>query len=499
MSPNEKPLQQLRVEIDAVDQKLVQLINRRAEMAIEFFRQKRVSNDGQISERLIEAEFLKSAASKNKGPIPNSALEGIYRQILNGSSVLARPTRVGYLGPQGTFSHLAASQHFGESVDYENLRALEGVFEEVARGHVDYGLVPIENSTGGAIIETLDSFSNFYGRLTICGEIRLAIEFSLLGKCEPDNVKAIYSKAEALAQCHQWLTEKYPNAQRIAAQSTAAAAEIAYLANPGDGVVAVGSSKAGELYGLTAMFEGIEDCSNNVTRFLVLSRTETQVTGNDKTSLMFTCADRPGSLVDILTVFKRNNINLSHIEKRPSRDVGTDYTFFVDVLGHAKDGKTAEILGEVRAHCKNLFVLGSFPVYDPNFRYQPENTASQFDSLAALESAIDQTDHEVIDLVNDRAKLVVQVGEFKRKSDVPIYAPHREVAVLKKIRTLSNGPLTDRTMESIYRELMSGSFALEKPLKIGFLGPQGEFSHICLLYTSPSPRDLSTSRMPSSA
>ena len=478
MSPNEKPLQQLRVEIDAVDQKLVQLINRRAEMAIEFFRQKRVSNDGQISERLIEAEFLKSAASKNKGPIPNSALEGIYRQILNGSSVLARPTRVGYLGPQGTFSHLAASQHFGESVDYENLRALEGVFEEVARGHVDYGLVPIENSTGGAIIETLDSFSNFYGRLTICGEIRLAIEFSLLGKCEPDNVKAIYSKAEALAQCHQWLTEKYPNAQRIAAQSTAAAAEIAYLANPGDGVVAVGSSKAGELYGLTAMFEGIEDCSNNVTRFLVLSRTETQVTGNDKTSLMFTCADRPGSLVDILTVFKRNNINLSHIEKRPSRDVGTDYTFFVDVLGHAKDGKTAEILGEVRAHCKNLFVLGSFPVYDPNFRYQPENTASQFDSLAALESAIDQTDHEVIDLVNDRAKLVVQVGEFKRKSDVPIYAPHREVAVLKKIRTLSNGPLTDRTMESIYRELMSGSFALEKPLKIGFLGPQGEFSHM---------------------
>ena len=106
MSPNEKPLQQLRVEIDAVDQKLVQLINRRAEMAIEFFRQKRVSNDGQISERLIEAEFLKSAASKNKGPIPNSALEGIYRQILNGSSVLARPTRVGYLGPQGTFLSL---------------------------------------------------------------------------------------------------------------------------------------------------------------------------------------------------------------------------------------------------------------------------------------------------------------------------------------------------------------------------------------------------------
>lgn len=478
MTATEKTLQQLRNEIDAVDQRLVRLINHRSEMAVELSQRNREQQSDRKFDRKLEQEAIQKVCAKNSGPIPDTALGGVYREILNGAFVLGRTTRVGYLGPQGTFSHLAASQHFGPTVDYENLRALQGVFEEVARGHVDYGLVPIENSTGGAIIETLDSFASYYGRLTISGEIRLAIRFSLLGKCHPDRVRVIYSKAEALAQCHQWLTEHYPDVPRIPAQSTAGSAELAYLASPADGVAAVGSSKAGELYGLQTLAEGIEDCPNNVTRFLILSQKESPITGNDKTSLMFTCTDRPGSLVDILSVFKRNGINLSHIEKRPSREVGTEYTFFVDMLGHAKDGPTAEILGEVRAHCKNLFVIGSFPVYDEHHRYRPQSVSSQYPSLEELNLAVDQTDTELVALINDRAKLVVQVGEFKRKSDVPIYAPHREAAVLTKIKSLNEGPLTHRTMEAIYRELMSGSFALEKPLSIGFLGPQGEFSHL---------------------
>ncbi len=488
MTSTEKSLQQLRVGIDAVDQKLVRTINRRSSLMIELARlQRRASDDssshqpmasGQSPVTDLGAATLDRIIEKNTGPIPNSALQGVFREILNGSFQLGRTTRVGYLGPQGTFSHLAASQHFGDFVDYENLRALEGVFEEVSRGHVEYGLVPIENSTGGAIIETLDSFTSYFGRLTICGEIRLAIHFSLLGKCQPDDVQVIYSKAEALAQCHDWLSKKYPNAARIAAQSTAAAAEIAYLASPSDGVAAVGSGKAGQLYGLESLFNGIEDCSNNVTRFLILSKIETQPTGNDKTSLMFTCSDRPGSLVDILTVFKRNEINLSHIEKRPSHEIGTEYTFFVDILGHAKDGRTAEILGEVRAHCKSLFVLGSFPVYDELHRYQPPAVSNEFSSMAEINSAMDKIDEELITLINERAKLVVDVGVFKRKSDVPIYAPHREAAVLTKIKALNQGPLEDKTLEAIYRELMSGSFALEKPLSIAFLGPEGEFSHL---------------------
>jgi chorismate mutase/prephenate dehydratase len=472
-------LQQFRNEIDAIDQRLVKLINRRAELTIDQLRRTRQTGANSRSlERQLESEVIQSVIGKNGGPIPNSALTGVFHQVVAGALKLARPTRVGYLGPFGTFSHLAASQHFGSDVDYENLRALEGVFEEVARGHVDYGLVPIENSTGGAIIETLDSFSRYVGRITICGEVRLAISFSLMGKCAPDQVKTIYSKAEALAQCHNWLAENYPDAQRIPHESTAAAVEMAYLADPNDGVAAVGSSKAGELYDLATLNEGIETRSDNVTRFLILSKNTVAPTGDDKTSLMFTCSDRPGSLVDILTVFKRSGINLSHIEKRPSREIGSEYTFFVDFLGHAKERETAEILGEVRAHCKSLIVLGSFPAYEEAHRYQPTQLFVPADSAELLEQETDQVDNDIVSVVNERAKTVVKVGDFKRKSNVPIYAPHRESAVLAKIQNLNEGPLRDQTLEAIYRELMSGSFRLEKPLRIGFVGPEGEFSHL---------------------
>lgn len=483
MSHPEKTLDQLRVEIDAVDHRLVRQINQRCELAVEWLRVNRNgthrgSNRGPAGNRQTESESLERIISKNAGPIPNSALQGVYREILNGAFVLDRPTRVGYLGPQGTFSHLAASQYFGESVEYENLRTLEGVFEEVARGHVEYGLVPIENSIGGAIIETLDAFTNHEGRLTICGEVQLAITFGLLGKCSANQVKVVYSKGEALAQCHPWLTEHFPEAQRIPVQSTATAAELAFLADPADGVVAIGSSMAGKLYGLDTLFDRIESSSNNVTRFLILSRKESAATGHDKTSIMFTCTDRPGALVDILSVFRRYDINLSHIEKRPRLDGRSGYTFFMDMLGNVNDGKTAEVLGEVRASCKILNVLGSFPIYDEAFRYVPAITTNQFDSLESLNQAIDQADSDLIQLINERALLVVDVGEFKRKSAVPIYAPHREAAVLAKIASLNQGPLPNRTMESIYRELMSGSFALEKPLRIGFPGLNGEFSHL---------------------
>jgi chorismate mutase/prephenate dehydratase len=181
MSKPEHTLQQLRKEIDSVDSRLVNLINRRAEMDIELSHLRRKLSAKDSSETI--SQKMESIANRNQGPIPNTALKGVYREILNGAFYLARATRVGYLGPQGTFSHLAASNYFGDQVDYENLRALEGVFEEVARGHVDFGLVPIENSTGGAIIETLDSFTDYFGRVEIHSEIRLPIGFSLLANC----------------------------------------------------------------------------------------------------------------------------------------------------------------------------------------------------------------------------------------------------------------------------------------------------------------------------
>lgn len=494
MSTASNSLQQFRAEIDSIDQQLVRLLNRRSELTVDLIQQTQEKTGKHTAGPELEAAIPNLVAEKNSGPIPESALVGIYREIVNGSFALARRTRVGYLGPTGTFSHQAALQYFGDDVDYENLRALEGVFEEVSRGHVDYGLVPIENSTGGAIIESLDSFTNYHGRLTICGEVRLGIHFCLFSNGSLDQIEKIYSKAEALAQCFEWLTKHCPNAERIPYASTAAAVELAYLADPADGVAAVGSKVAGHKYGMQPLQENIETKTDNMTRFLILSRHETPVTGNDKTSLMFTCADRPGSLVDILSVFKRYQINLSHIEKRPSRDVGSEYTFFVDMLGHAKQGRTAEILGEVRAHCKSLNVLGSFPVYDPAASFEPEQIVTPATSLDALREETETVDAELIRLINQRAQTVVKVGEFKRKSDVPIYAPHRESAVLKKIQKLNEGPLTDKTLESIYRELMSGSFRLEKPLRIGFVGPSGEFSHLAALRQFGSSVDFEPAR-----
>ena len=245
MSANAPQLQKLRVAIDAVDRRLVKRLNERSELEIDEIRfgSSVVTGDESVRARLDEV------VAKNNDIIPVTALLGIYREIFSASHNLARRVRVGYLGPEGTFSHQAAEQHFGDSVDYENLRALSGVFEEVARGHVEFGLVPIENSTGGAIIESLDSFNDYFGQVLIGGEIRTSISFQLLGNCKLEGVKEIYSKAEALVQCDKWISENIPNAKRIAAQSTAAAAGLAKLAAD-DGVVAVGSVKAGQIYDL---------------------------------------------------------------------------------------------------------------------------------------------------------------------------------------------------------------------------------------------------------
>lgn len=494
MPPTELSLQQLRTEIDTIDGRLVRELNHRAELTIDFLQRQTTSASPQLADHDLTAEIIRQVLTVNPGPIPASALDGIYREILRGSFELARRTRVGYLGPIGTFSHQAAMQYFGQHVDYENLRTLEGVFEEVSRGHVDFGLVPIENSTGGAIIETLDSFATYFGRVTICGEVRLSIRFCLFGNSPPDQIRKIYSKAEALAQCYNWLAENFPNAERIPYESTAAAVEFAYLADASDGIAAVGSSVAGQKYGMRPIEENIETKHDNMTRFLVLSRKPAAPTGSDKTSLMFTCADRAGSLVDILSVFKRSNINLSHIEKRPSREIGSDYTFFVDMLGHAGDRDISQILGEVRSHCKTLIVLGSFPAYDPTFCYVPPKLITPAESEAALATETQTVDRELIQLVNERAGLVIKVGEFKRQSDVPIYAPHRESAVLLKIQSLNSGPLSNRTLESIYRELMSGSFRLEKPLRIGFVGPPGEFAHLAAVRHFGSSVDFQATR-----
>jgi len=358
------PLEELRNNIDDIDRKLVDLINQRAQQVIEVGKIKQGSNIPIYAPHREAAVMKKIAQLNEKGDFPQEAIEAIYREMMSGSFKLEQPLRIGYLGPTGTFSHLAAMKKFGACCQYENLRAIGGVFEEVARGHVNYGLVPIENSIGGGINETLDLFMTYHDRLNIYGEVRLGIHFCLLSTCKPEDVKKIYSRPEAFAQCRNWLATQYPNAQQIPSESTAAAARQVvdeYLIDPTCWAAAIGSSLAGDIYGLHPLFEAIEDRQSNVTRFLILSKEETEISKKDKTSIMFTADHRPGSLVDVLSVFKRNQINLSHIEKRPSREVNWDYTFFIEIEGHCKDANVAAVIGEARAHCTNLTLLGSFP------------------------------------------------------------------------------------------------------------------------------------------
>lgn len=359
----ELSLDELRIKIDEADRKLIELINQRAGYVVDVGTIKRAQGIP-IYAPHREAEVLNKVQGYNKGPISNQTIEAVYRELMSGSFALEQPLRIGYLGPVGTFSHYAAMRHFGSSVEFENLRAIEGVFEEVARGHVDYGLVPIENSTGGGITETLDAFRVYHNQLNIYGEVQLNVHFSLLANCQPHDVKRVYSKSEAFMQCRNWLATQYPRVELLPAESTAAAVQHAKAeteADPNCGTAAIGSSLAGEIYGLHSLFEQIEDRQGNITRFLILSKSKTEVSGNDKTSIMFTSDDRPGSLADVLTVFKRAGINLTHIDKRPSLEVNWDYTFFVDALGHASEPKFAEVVGEARAYCKDLTVLGSFP------------------------------------------------------------------------------------------------------------------------------------------
>ncbi len=356
-------LDSLRQKIDQIDQQLVDLINQRSKIVVEIGQQKR-GDQTPIYAPHREAEVLNKILGNNAGPTPAKTIEAVYREIMSGSFALEQPLRIGFLGPKGTYSHVAATRHFGSSVEFEDLHAIEGVFEEVARGHVDYGLVPIENSTGGSIIETMDAFLQYFNDVNIYGELQLAVHCSLLANCKPDEVKTVYSKPEALSQCRHWLATQYPHARQVTIESTAAAAQRAKQEttdDPTSGAAAIGSSLAGEIYGLHALFEQIEDRRNNITRFLIISRETTEVSGNDKTSMMFTTRDKPGALVDVLNVFKQAQINLTHIDKRPSVGVNWEYTFFIDAIGHRKESRFAEIIGEARAHAQQLTVLGSYP------------------------------------------------------------------------------------------------------------------------------------------
>jgi chorismate mutase/prephenate dehydratase len=275
---------------------------------------------------------------------------------MSGSFVLERPLRIGYLGPAGSFSHTASMLKFGQSVEYEPLVDITSIFDEVSKGHCDLGLAPVENTKGGGVIETLDALID--SNVKICAEVQMAIHHSLLGNCSLEKIEKIYSKPEVFAQCRNWLSATFKEAQTIPVASTARAAQMA--ANEPN-TAAIGSNVAAELYGLRIICENVEDIANNITRFLIISKEDAKPTGEDKTAMLFSTSHKAGALSDVLDVFKRYGINMTNIESRPSKKREWEYYFFVDFLGHRTDKNIQDGLAEARKHCLQLSILGSFP------------------------------------------------------------------------------------------------------------------------------------------
>jgi chorismate mutase/prephenate dehydratase len=349
-------IEELRTTIDSIDDRIVDLLNERSRVVLEVGRLKSGSNqrfhvpgrERQIFERLL---------NNNPGPFPNDALRSIYREVISACLALESPMKVAFLGPKATFSHLATMQQFGLSAELVPLKSIPAVFEEVEKGKALYGVVPVENSTEGVISHTLDMFME--SSLKITAEILLEVHHDLLSRTgRMEDIKKVYSHPQPLAQCRQWLDENLPGIPVVDVASTAVAAQIV---SEDYAAAAIASELAGSLYDLKTVRNRIEDQVNNFTRFLVVARTPTERSGNDKTSVMFSVKDEPGILCRMLEPFARRGINLSKIESRPYKKKAWEYIFFLDLFGHASDPEVAVALEELKECCQFLKVLGSYP------------------------------------------------------------------------------------------------------------------------------------------
>lgn len=345
----------LRKRIDDLDSRIVELLNQRAAVVVDIGRVKNAAGAPVYSPDR-EKQVIERILRLSQGPLPAEALTAIYRELMSGSFALERRLRIGYLGPEGSFSHAGATAKFGSSVEYCALADIRSVFEEVARGHVDLGMVPIENTIGGGIIDTLDAFLDL--EMRICAEVMVAIHHNLLGRCAIDAVEKVYSKPEVFTQCRSWLSANNLLDKTVGVASTSKAAE---LARQEPRAAAIGSSLAAALNDLPVLVSNIADNPNNVTRFLVIGRQTVKPTGDDKTTIMFTTAHRAGALADVLDVFRSHGVNLTNIGSRPSRKQNWEYYFFVDCEGHCETPRMASAIAEVRQHCLQINVLGSFP------------------------------------------------------------------------------------------------------------------------------------------
>jgi len=350
-------LKKLRTHIDRIDYSLLELLTRRARL---------VKHIGSIKEKkgqsifapARERELLADLKSRNHGPLSDEAVENLFREVVHACRHLQKKFTVAYFGPEASYTHAAALKCFGRSAALSPMRTISEVFAEVDKGRADFGVVPIENSTGGGVYHTLDMFVD--SSLSICAELELPVHHYLLGRSirSVDKVKTLFSHYQALSQCRHWVDTHLPNARIVESTSTSEAAKQAARL---PGAAAISSRLAAEQYGLGILASRIEDSSQNSTRFLVIGTTEPERTGRDKTSILFSIKDRPGALYHMLLPFKKQRLNLTKIESRPTRQRAWEYIFFVDFIGHRADARVQKALAQLERSCVFLKILGSYP------------------------------------------------------------------------------------------------------------------------------------------
>lgn len=353
-------LSELREKIDAIDDQLLKLLNDRADLVHEVGIVKK-ADGSQIYRPEREEQVLRTLSSKNVemgGRLPEKSIRAIYREVMSASLALEKDLTIAYLGPEATYTHQAARSRFGASVNYAAQATIADVFDAVARRRADYGVVPIENSTEGAVNHTLDVFME--SELRICAQILLRIEHNLMANCPRDEIKRVYSHPQVFGQCRHWLRQNLRGVETIEVSSTTRAAELA-VREASEGVAALAGRMASEVHGLTILESSVQDSPNNTTRFLVIGDIASPATGDDRTSLMFCVNDSPGALFHALEPFNRLRISMSKIESRPSKRKAWEYFFFVDIDGHASEQKVEEALDALGKHCTFVKILGTYP------------------------------------------------------------------------------------------------------------------------------------------
>lgn len=352
----------VRKKIDSLDEKILSLLNERAKASQEIGRIKMREGQGVYAPHR-EKEVLDRLKKLCKGPLSPAAVEAIYSEIMSYSISLEKKVKISYLGPSITYTHQAAMKKFGSSVEYAACANISDVFADVERGRSDYGVVPVENSTEGAVNHTLDLFID--SPLKIYAEIFLPIHLSLMTSgVGLKDITQVYSKREVFGQCRQWLESHLHGADLIDTASTAEAAQIAANNSNREGIACIASAIAAKEHGLKVLASSIEDNPNNTTRFIVISQTEAKPTKNDRTSIVFELKDRVGALHDSLVPFRRAKINLTKIESRPSKKKAWSYIFFVDFVGHHHEARVQKALKALESHCTFFKVLGSHPRAD---------------------------------------------------------------------------------------------------------------------------------------